>query len=229
MNALADRAPVAAPPAVSRAGGLVAALLLTAAASAVFYYRQNYAGQVGGAISVEKTLWLNYTITAWFVVPAFLTRHRGLEGPLRRVFGGFLLSMIARGVAELWLIYVTFGWSPLYGIAHDVFNIVLIAVLRRRASRDGVRLDALNRAARRFATTIQLSLVAEIVFAALFYRMDVHRAAVYFAPPTEAFAHINLLTRGVDAVVYADLVQFLWRYSRARFARPAPITGAPVP
>jgi hypothetical protein len=220
--------------------GLLAAILGMAAVSAVFYYRQNFAGHVGGPMSVEKILWLNYAITAWFVVPAFLLRQPALDGSLRLVLGGFLASMVGRGLAELWLIYVTFGWSPIYGIAHDLFSIGLIAALRRarrgRAGCDPVGAaggdaldaagrDAFNAAARRFTTSLQLTLVAEIVFAALFYRMGVHEDAVYFAPPTEAFAHINRLTRWVDVAVYTDLAVFLWRMRRALApaARPRPL------
>jgi hypothetical protein len=205
--------------------GFAAALVLTAAASAVFSYRQNFAGQIGGPISLEKSLWLNYTITAWFIVPVFLVGHPALDRSLRHVLGGFLVSMAARGIAELWLIYITLGWSPLYGISHDIFNIALIAALRQRALGDGVVLDRFNRTVRRFCTSLQGSLLAEIVFAALFYRMGVHQDAVYFAPETEAFAHINRLTRCVDLVVYSDLAWFLWSQRRPLFGRPAPVTA----
>lgn len=213
------RARAGAPP---RPNGLLTALVLGAAVSAVFYYRQNWVGQVGGPISVEKMLWLHYAITTWFVVPAFLVRQSRLARPLRLILGSFLASMLARGVAELWLIYVAFGWSPLYGISHDLFNIVLIAVLRRGRRRQLAGLDAFNADVRRFTAAIQLSMVAEIVFAALFYRMHVHEDAVYFASPTEGFAHINLLTRWVDVAVYAELGRFLWQQRRVLFRRAAP-------
>lgn len=194
---------------------------LTAAASAVFYYGQNYAGQVGGPISVEKILWLNYAITAWFVVPACLVRHPAVDRSLRGVLGAFLASMLARGVIELWLIYVAFGWSPMYGIAHDVSGIALIAILRHRVRGRLAALDRFNRSIRGFLTSVQLTLVAEIVFAALFHRMAVHQDAVYFAPPTDAFAHVNLLTRWVDVAVYAYLAAFLARHRRILSARRA--------
>ena len=205
--------------------GLFYALALTAAASAVLYYRQNFAGQVGGHISLEKALWLNYAITAWFVLPAFLVRHPAVDRPLRLILGSFLLSMIARGLVELWLIYVSFGWSPVYGIAHDLFCIALIGALRRGRRRWLAGADAFNTAVRRFSASLQLALVAEIVFAALFYRMGVHRDAVYFAPPTAAFAHINLLTRWVDMAVYTDLALFFWRQRHTLFPPPALVPG----
>lgn len=227
MSVLVERAGLPARRAALWPEGFVAALLLVGAASVVFYYRQNFAGQVGGPISIEKSLWLNYAITAWFVIPAFLVAHPALSRPLRSVLGWFLANMLARGVVELWLIYVTFGWSPLYGIAHDVFSIVLIAVLRRRARLALAALDPFNAAVRRFCTSIQASLGAETVFAALFFGMGVHGDAVYFAPPTAAFAHINLLTRGVDVVVYADLALLFWRQRGPLFGRRA--TGAARP
>jgi len=198
--------------------GFVVALALTVAASAVFYWRQNYAGQVGGPISIEKSLWLNYTITAWFVVPAFLVRHAGVDRALRIVLGSFLASMLARGVIELWLIYVAFGWSPIYGIAHDALNITLIAALRGWFRPGLAALDPFNVAVRRFLTVVQASFVAEIAFAALFYRMAVHQDAVYFAAPTEEFAHINRLTGWVDIAVYAHLAWFVLG-QRARLLR----------
>jgi hypothetical protein len=77
-------------------------------------------------------------------------------------------------------------------------------------------------------TSIRWSLLAESVFAALFYRMAVHQDAVYFAPPTEAFAHINLLTRWVDVAAYTSLIVFLWRRRDALFTRPARALEAPA-
>ena len=201
-------------------GEVFYALLLTAAAASVFYYRQNHAGQVGGPISVEKMLWLAYAITAWYVMPACLLRHPTLARSLRVILGTFLASMLARGVIELWLIYVAFGWSPLYGVAHNLTTTALFVVLLRRFRPELDALAGFDAGVRRFVGSIRLSLVFETVFALLFYRMQVHQDAVYFASSTEAFAHINLLTRGVDAVVYTDLALFLWRQRGPLFTRP---------
>ena len=137
------------------------------------------------------------------------------------MLGAFLASMVSRGLIELWLIYVAFGWSPVYGIGHDLSCIALIAWLRvaldaRRRARDAFNRDALG-----FCTLIQASLVAEIVFAALFHRTGLHRGAVYFAAATDEFRRINLLTRWVDVAVYAGLVRFLARQRTILFHRPA--------
>jgi hypothetical protein len=219
--ALARPAPDAATGGSQWHGALLYAIGAVSLASAVLYYRQNVAHQLGGPISLEKILWLNYALVAWFVMPYFLARHPALDANLRTILASFLASMVTRGAIEIWLLYVTLGWSPAYGIAHDLFNIALIGGLRvRLACRLRGLADPFNRQVRRFSTTLQLGLVAEIVFAGLFYRMAVHQDAVYFAPPTEAFRHINLLTRGVDVAVYTDLALLLWRQRRTLFWQP---------
>src|SRR2546422_10677472 len=91
-----------------------------AAFSTIFYCRQNYAGQVGGPMSVEKILWLNYALTAWLVIPPVLLRPPDLAPPLRVILGSFLASMLGRGVIEVWLLYLAFGWSPPFWLAHKL-------------------------------------------------------------------------------------------------------------
>ncbi len=209
------------PSAPSLSLGLLCAIAAVGLSSAVFYYRQNVAHQLGGPISLEKSLWLNYTLTAWFVIPAFLVRHPAVDPVLRTILASFLASMVARGLIELPLLYVARGWNPLYGIAHDFFNFILILGLRLRRARRLAELDdPFSRHLVRFLTTLQLGMAAESVFAALFYRMAVHQDAVYFASATAEFHHINLLTRWVDLVAYADLAWFLWRARRPLFRRP---------
>jgi hypothetical protein len=198
------------------------AVVGVAVASAVFCYRQNVAGQMGGPMSVEKILWLNYAITAWFVVPFFLARHPWVDPALRRILGLFLLGMVARGAIELWLLYVAVSWDPLYGIAHDLASIALIGVLRHRLPSRLARRGRLDGDVRAVLGSLQAGLVAEIVFAILFRRMGVHGQAVYFAADTAEFAHINLLTRVVDVLVYADLARFLWRQRARLFFHATP-------
>jgi hypothetical protein len=204
----------------ARRSGLAFGLIAVAVASAVFYYRQNVAGQIGGPMSVEKVLWLNYAISAWFVLPLALSRHPALHPALRLILGVFVSGMLARGAAELWLLYVTVSWDPMYGITQDIASIALIGVLRRRFRRRLARLDGFDADVRRFTWSLQASLVAEVVFAALFRRMGLHDQAIYFAADSVEFAHINLLTRVVDVAVYGDLARFLWRQRAPLFRHP---------
>lgn len=202
--------------------GLLGALTLVIPASLVFYYRQNHAGQIGGAMSLPKLLWLDYALVAWFVVPFFLWRSPRVAPVLRRIYGAHLLGFALRSAAELWLLYGAHAWIPPYGIGHDLFTIALITVLLRRArgelSEARIVGDPVNRAALRFLTSIRLALVAEIVFAGLFFEaVGGQTAHIWFADPTSAaFARINALTWVVVAVAYPDLLRTLWTARAAR-------------
>jgi len=173
---------------------LLAATAALVSFSAFFYWRQNYRGQIGGAISLAKMLWLDYAIVAWFVVPALLIRSTA--GAWQRLFTIHLINFAARAVIELILLYVFVKWSPLYGIAHDLFSIALITFF---APRDGSILC-------HYAWTLRVGLAFEIVFAALFHRLTSKERAIYFASNEPRFRWINLLTTAVDAVAYGDLV-----------------------
>ena len=55
-------------------GWLLVAAGVTAAVFA-FARKQNRGERVGGPISLPKTLWLNYTLVSWFVLPGALLRR----------------------------------------------------------------------------------------------------------------------------------------------------------
>ena len=176
-------------------GSLLTAAAALALFSAFFYWRQNYRGQIGGAISVAKLLWLDYAILAWIVMPAFLVASPQVSPAWRRLFTIHLINFGARAVIELILLYVFVAWSPVYGIAHDVFSIALIAWL---APHDGSLLY-------HYSWTIRAGLVCEIVFAALFHRLTSKERAIWFASDSPRFRLINRLTIAVDVVMVGDL------------------------
>lgn len=179
-------------------------LALTAA---IFFWRQNFGGQIGGEMSIAKILWLHYTILAWFVLPAFLCRSPLLPGPWRRVFAIHLINFSARAVIELFLLYVTVSWSPIYGIVHDLFSIALIAALARGAAVTSEHATL----ARRFSWTLRVTLLCEIVFAAMFFAAQAGQRDLYFASDDPRFRLINALTTIVDLAVYTDLFLLLRR------------------
>lgn len=178
-----------------QSGSLLAASVALALFSLFFAWRQNYKGQLGGAISIAKLLWLDYAIVAWFFIPAILLCSPSLTPGWRRVFLAHLINFGARAIIELILLYVFVAWSPVYGIAHDVFSIGLIAWL---APHDGSILY-------HYSWTLRLGLVFEIVFAALFHRLTSRERGIYFASDAPRFRRINRLTLAVDAAAYADL------------------------
>lgn len=197
------------------------------AGSLVFYYRQNVSGQIGGPISVPKLLWLVYALVAWFVVPLFCWRARLLAPVLRRIYAFHFVCFALRGIAELWMLYVTVSWIPPYGIAHDLFDMALItALLWRSRAALAKNLRPWDAAARRFLTSIRLSLVCEIVFASLFHEARKGQMDLYFASSDPFFARINALTAVVVVVVYPDLVWVLWKARAALFSSGAAL-GAP--
>lgn len=219
-----------------RIGPFVAAFAALSGVSLWFFLRQNSGAQIGGAMSVPKILWLNYAIGAWFILPFFLARSPLLSQKLRRVFAAHLLNFSVRAVIELYLLYVTVSWSPLYGIAHDVFSIALIAVLARGADertvipsvsggsgREGTRSaphaqvpryarnDTATDAAYHFTWSLRITLMCEIVFAALFHRLTAAEHAIYFASDEPRFRMINIITSVVVVAAYADLARVIAR------------------
>src|SRR5262245_36539824 len=109
---------------------LLAGLFL---AALVFRHGQNAGGRIGGPISWPKLLWLTYTLAAWFVAAFFFWRSAQVAPARRRAYGWHLASFTARGLIELWLIYVAVAWIPPYGITHDVLDIALITAVTRGA------------------------------------------------------------------------------------------------
>ena len=178
-----------------RSGSLLAVAAALVLFSTFFYWRQNYRGQIGGAMSITKLLWLDYAIFAWFIVPAFLIRSPHVSAEWRRLFTIHLINFGARAIIELILLYVFVAWSPVYGITHDIFSIALIAWL---APHDGSILV-------HYSWTLRIGLVCEIVFAALFHRETSKEHAIWFASDDPRFRLINRLTLAVDAAACADL------------------------
>ena len=188
-----------------RIGPVLAALTALAAVSAGFYARQNAGAQIGGAISVPKILWLNYAIASWFILPAFL-RTYPLSSSLRSLFTVHLTNFSVRAIAELFLLYVTVSWSPVYGIVHDVFSIALITAMAKTPA-----VNALERTAIHITWSIRITLCCEIAFAGMFHALTRTEYAIYFASEDPRFSMINLFTSVVVAFAYADMLWTLFR------------------
>ena len=182
------------------AGGVTAAVF-------AFARKQNGGGRVGGPISLPKTLWLNYTLLSWFVIPAALLRRQGLSPGTRAALRAHLLSFGIRGTAEMWMLYRTHSWRVAYGVGHDLLDLVMVsALLPRGRHRRGGRANAV---ARRHLDDVRWTLVAEMVFASLFHSAVEGRTqgqdGIYFASDEPHFRRINLLTALVDGAAYARL------------------------
>jgi hypothetical protein len=203
--------------------GLIVVLGVLIAASLAFFHGQNTAGHIGGPMSVPKLFWLDYALAACFVLPFYFWRSERVAAPLRRIYGAHLLGFTIRGVIELWMLYVTVTWSPPYGIAHCLADIVLITVLAWRLPPAAEWAEPWDRAARRFLTSLRVGLVCESTFAALFHQVADSRAGIYFASDAPVFAFINTLTAVVVVFAWPNLLATVWA------ARDALLPPRPLP
>lgn len=199
--------------------------LLAAAGVSGLVYRfarkQNRGERMGGPISLPKSLWLNYTLLSWFVIPAELLRRQGLSPGNRAALRAHLLSFTARGAVEMWMLYRTHSWRCAYGVGHDAIDLAMLSVMMhpgRGESREGV-----DGVARRHLDSIRATLVAEMVFASLFNSTVAGQTqgqdGIYFASDEPHFRAINNLTGAVDVVAYARLAMVMRDLVRLDVAR----------
>ncbi|HEU0298526.1 MAG TPA: hypothetical protein VFR37_03710 [Longimicrobium sp.] len=204
------------------AGGVTAAVL-------AFARKQNRGERVGGPMSMPKTLWLNYTLVSWFVIPAVLLRRQGLSPGSRAALTAHLLSFTTRGAVEMWMLYRTHSWRCAYGVGHDLFDFALITALLRRSPRGG----GVDAVARRHLDDLRAALVAEMVFASLFHRAVAGKTqgqdGIYFASDEPHFRLINLLTATVDGAAYARLAMVMRALTRLGPPPASPRLVHPLP
>lgn len=191
---------------------LVAVPCFIAIIAAIFYRKQNQGKWVGGAISVPKAMWLAYTIGAWFILPFAFLAFADLPAVFRAVLIFHLASWWIRGPLELIMIYKWLNWSPRYGIGHDLFHILGIStILILMPSGSGAFLGDGVDAAQRLLTAVYIgvilfSTVAEITFAALFFKTrEKGDDLTYFASDDPRWRFINRLTATVVTIVYSHL------------------------
>lgn len=183
-------------------GGQLAALAATQAVGIAFWFFQNRGKRTGGGLSFVKGLWLTYAVTLWFVVPALL--FFTTTGSARSIYGLLAASMLARGVIELYLCYVTKTWRAAYGVSHDLLQLALalggLAYYFGSAARPEIFTPAL------LVLTI-LSLAAELVFVRWFLAATGGPAAgVYFVSGEKKFDRIN---RGTAWLFFPQYGAFL--------------------
>jgi hypothetical protein len=183
-----------------------------AVAGVVFYTTQNASARIGGAVAPQKVAWLAYAILLWFVLPFAIALDRRLAGTLRTAFGALLVFMLARGLIELWMLYVSLNWSPWYGIAHDLACIALLAGFGVDGVRRGMWRQAPNGIVLVHLAVTASAFVPEIHFA---HYMTQHfdttgDAAVYFVPDAERHGAILARTGAVVLALSIYLPAFLW-------------------
>jgi hypothetical protein len=187
---------------------LAAVSLVVLIVGYVFYVRQQK-GALGGGISRAKAAWLTFAVLYWLGVCPILALEPSMPNPWRMAFGLFTLSFWARGLAELYMLYVSKNWKPPYGVAHDLFCIVLlfatIALMRRSAP--GTGWDTMGLLA---TVALLVSLCAETYYALEFHKLVAGQTTgedgVWFADQeAPKFKQINRITALINVPLYAFL------------------------
>jgi hypothetical protein len=173
-----------------------------------FYRRQNVPGTLGGPICFSKALWLHYTLYTWFLfLPYVLWRWPDAVPGQRAVWMALTGSMWARGVIEIYMLYVSKNWTPVIGISHDVATIVAMVIAWAYAGftpwGDPVGLL--------FTASLIFSMVAETHHAASFYALMKGRTkgdeAMWYAHEGDPrFRRIILVTIACNWLLYLALV-----------------------
>jgi hypothetical protein len=165
-----------------------------------FRAKQNAgAGARGGKISNPKVLWLFFAIWFWFVECAVLAFEPNLPLLYRWVLGAHAASMWARGAVELAMLHVTKNWRPPIGIAHDALCIVTVGVVALVGPGGVGELGAWGWWAPALVVAVVVSLVVELLYAALFFQAVEGKTTgddgIWFADPeSERFKRINRIT-----------------------------------
>lgn len=195
---------------------LLTVLALACAGAALFFRRaQNAKGARGGRISGPKVAWLFYAVFLWFIVCPLVALDSAVPVEARGVLGAFAAFMWLRGVAELFLLYVTKSWRPPYGVAHDVACIALVlgGLAWGRARWLGT-LDTADTWALALVALVLVSLFVEVAYAALFFHAVEGRTTgdegIWFADEEQArFRRINRLTLALNVPLYLGLAVLL--------------------
>lgn len=184
-------------------------------ALALRFYRRQKRGALGGGISAPKMAWLGLAVYLWFLACPLVALDDHVTPQLRWVLGAFALSMWIRGIAELYMLYVSKNWRPPYGVAHDVLCLAIVAgglLLFPGARPFGTSFEAVWQTG--FVALIFFSLCVETVYALLFFDAvkgkTTGEEGVWFAAEDEArFRRINRLTFALNVPQYGVLLALL--------------------
>jgi hypothetical protein len=195
---------------------LLVALLSLCVLLGIFFWRsQNVRKSRGGRISPPKLAWLLYAVFFWFFVCPLVALDAAVPSGVRQVLGVFAVSMWIRGLAELYMLYVSKSWKPPYGIGHDLVCIVLViggVALTHAQWRGPLAPVAVWGLA--LVGLVLVSLVIEVLYAALFFQAVEGRTTgeegIWFADEEQArFRRINRITFALNVPLYLALAGLL--------------------
>jgi len=194
---------------------ILASFVAVAITGLTFYLRQNTKDTMGGGISRPKALWLTYAIYVWFFMTPILALDTSLASPYRFILGAFSVSMWARGIAELLMLYVWKNWRPPYGIAHNIFSVTILAggcfYFRDSLS---AQTGALSMWAMGFVAFLVGAMLCETYYAIHFHDTVQGQTTgddgVWFASAEdEKFKHINRITAICNTPIIGFIAAFI--------------------
>lgn len=180
--------------------------LLTVVISFVFYTKQNKQEKIGGKIALCKLFWLDYTLIVWFFLPIYFYINFFKAGHFYVLYL-LSISMWIRGIAELFMLYVTKNWTPPIGITHNIFTFILVSFSWYIANVQGLIPNI-------FIFSILISLALETYYAFSFYKIVNDQTkgdkAIWFASKENPkFQTILKITVIGNFFVYTGLFIFL--------------------
>jgi len=192
--------------------------VLTCGIAFVLYYRQNRPGKIGGPIALSKAIWLHYTLYTWFFFIPYAWFQYGADtipAGDRSVWLILAGSMWARGIIELYMLFVSKNWTPIIGISHDVLTLIGMSVGYFIGTRTGW---ADQPAVFVFTMSLFASLIAETHHAASFYLLMKGRTqgdeGLWYAHKGDPrFVRILRVTTACNVGLYSALGYFIWTWS----------------
>jgi hypothetical protein len=179
------------------------------------FERQNRPGCMGGPICKAKGFWLYYTIYNWFLTLP-LSLYLIPEAPLshRHVWLTFTLSMWIRGIAEMYMLFVSKNWTPIIGISHDILTFLLMVGVLLMSGFAEFNHEPVMMV---FTLSLFVSICTETYYAYSFYQIMKGRTqgedGMWYAHEDDPrFKRIILVTTIFNYLLYGALIAFVLKY-----------------
>ncbi|MFZ4713375.1 MAG: hypothetical protein ACOYL6_06675 [Bacteriovoracaceae bacterium] len=181
----------------------------------VLFIRQNKPGRLGGPICKAKAFWLHYTIYNWFfTLPFALYILPDAPSSHRAVWMTLTCSMWIRGLAEMYMLFVSKNWTPIIGISHDLLTILMMGFALLIG---GVENYVTEPVLIIFTASLFLSMCSETYYAYSFFQLMKGRTggdeSLWYAHKDDPrFKRIILVTTIFNYILYSALGVFFLRY-----------------
>lgn len=196
---------------------LIIGTILSILTGGFIYWRQNIGERLGGPIAPSKGFWLYWTIYVWFFLLPYTLLSDEWQDAFLWGWGFLTLSMWVRGIAEIYMLFVTKNWTPKIGITHDLFTLagLLASYL--------LYFQSFSTAAwwvQGFALGLAISLCAETYYALAFLKLIREKTkgdkAIWYASKEDPqFLKILRVTTALNWLLYGLTLNFIyhWKFS----------------